>query len=86
MMEIPRIEEAGAGLEAYPLEEFGAGQLRAGLDTYAYRNELTVRAACGLGIESAIVPRQFPLAAADEPGGSASSSRSIRSTSTTGAE
>ena len=66
-MEIPRIEEAGAGLEAHPLEEFGADELlRAGLDTYAYRNELTVRVARGLGIESAIVPRQFPLAAADE--------------------
>ena len=45
-MEIPRIEEAGAGLEAPPLEEFGADELlRAGLDTYAYRNELTVRVA-----------------------------------------
>ena len=66
-MEIPRIEESGAGLEAHPLEEFGADELlRAGLDTYAFRNELTVRVARGLGLESAIVPRQFPLAAADE--------------------
>jgi Xaa-Pro aminopeptidase len=66
-MEITRIEEAGAGLEAHPLEEFGADELlRAGLDTYAFRNELTVRVARGLGLERAIVPRQFPLAAADE--------------------
>jgi len=31
-MEIPRIEEAGAGLEVHPLEEFGSDELlRAGL-------------------------------------------------------
>jgi Xaa-Pro aminopeptidase len=66
-MEIPRIEQAGAGLEVHPIEEFGSDELlRAGLDTYAYRNELTVRVARGLGLERALVPRQFPLAAADE--------------------
>ena len=66
-MEIPRIEEAGAGLEVHPLEEFGSDELlRAGLEMYAYRNELTVRVARGLGLERALVPRQFPLAAADE--------------------
>lgn len=66
-MEIPRIEAAGVGLETHPLEEFGADELlRAGLDPYAYRNELTLRVVRGLGIQSAVVPRQFPLAAADE--------------------
>jgi Xaa-Pro aminopeptidase len=66
-MEIPRIEDAGTGLEVHPLEEFGSDELlRAGLDQYAYRNELTVRVARGLGLERALVPRQFPLAAADE--------------------
>ena len=66
-MEIPRIEEAGVGLEVHPIEEFGSDELlRAGLDTYAYRNELTVRVARGLGLERALVPRQFPLAVADE--------------------
>ena len=66
-MEIPRIEEARTGLEVHPVEEFGSDELlRAGLDQYAYRNELTVRVARGLGLEQAVVPRQFPLAVADE--------------------
>ena len=66
-MEIPRIEQAEAGLEPHPLEEFGVDELlRAGLDTYAFRNELAVRIVRGLGVERAVVPRQFPLAAADE--------------------
>jgi Xaa-Pro aminopeptidase len=65
-MEIPRIEEAGAGLEPHALEEFGVDELvRSGLDTYAFRNELALRVVRGLGVERAVVPRQFPLAVAD---------------------
>jgi Xaa-Pro aminopeptidase len=66
-MEIPRIEGAGAGLEARPLEEFGVDELlRAGLDRNAFQNELTLRIAGGLGLESVVVPRSFPVAVADE--------------------
>jgi len=66
-MEVPRVEAAKAGLEVHPLEEFGADELlRSGLDTYAFRNALALRVVQGLGVERAVVPRQFPLAVGDE--------------------
>lgn len=65
-MEGPRIEKLGASLEMRPLHEFGSYELRRqGLDTYAYETELTQRIVRGLGLTHAVVPRRFPVGAAD---------------------
>ena len=85
-MEIPRIEEAGAGLEAHPLEEFGADELL-GRGSTPTRTGTSSRSASAAGSGSdAIVPRQFPLAAADELRRVGVELTVDRSTSTTGAE
>ncbi len=66
-MEATRIDALGSDLETHPLEEFGVDELlRKRLDPYTLESELTLRVARGLGIESAVVPRSFPLGAGDE--------------------
>jgi len=65
-MEAMRVEGLGIGLDVKPGEEFGADELRrSGLDVHTYANELAVRIVRGLGVERAIVPRNFPLGIAD---------------------
>jgi Xaa-Pro aminopeptidase len=65
-MEIPRVESLGVGLEVRPFEEFGSDQLRrSGLDAHTIANELTLRIVGALGVARAVVPRTFPLGAAD---------------------
>jgi Xaa-Pro aminopeptidase len=64
-MEIPRL--AGLGLfELHPPEEFGLDELVAsGKGWPEIRQELHLRTLRGLGVESASVPYNFPLGAAD---------------------
>jgi Xaa-Pro aminopeptidase len=65
-MEATRVEALGTGLEVRPTEEFGADELRrSGSDPYTVARELTLRIVRGLGIESATVPRGFPLGYGD---------------------
>jgi len=61
-MEADRVAALVTGLDVRPLEEFGADELRrSGLDRNTYLDQLAVRIAKGLGLESAVVPRSFPL-------------------------
>jgi Xaa-Pro aminopeptidase len=65
-MEAMRVEGLGAELEVRPTEEFGADELRrSGRDVHEMARELTIRIVRGLGIESAVVPRAFPLGYGD---------------------
>ncbi len=65
-MEAMRVEALGTGLEVRPTEEFGADEIRrSGLDVHAAATAQAVRIVEGLGIESAVVPRSFPLGIAD---------------------
>src|SRR5919201_1331664 len=64
--EVPRVEEAGAGLEVYAFERFGRDELqRQGLNYDEILREATVRVCAELGVESAVVPPDFPLEVAD---------------------
>jgi Xaa-Pro aminopeptidase len=65
-LEAGRIRELGAGLEVLTLEDVGLDELlKRGLDLYAFEQELTLTACRQLGLESAVTPATFPLAAAD---------------------
>ncbi len=64
-MEAMRLEGIG-GLEVRPTEDFGADAIRrSGLEPHEAARRLTVQTVQGLGIESATVPRGFPLGFAD---------------------
>lgn len=64
--ELDRIRETGADVTLHPMEELRIEELvRQGLDAYAIANELALRAVRLLGLGRAVVPRAFPLGAAD---------------------
>src|SRR5438309_11756745 len=64
--EIDRITAVAPELDALPPEEFGLDELYAqGLTRDEIELEITLRAVRRLGIESAAVPRTFPLEIAD---------------------
>ena len=64
--EIPRLEAAGVDAEIHPLELLKIEELvRQGLDVYEVRNESALRAVRHLGLERAVVNRDFSLALAD---------------------
>jgi Xaa-Pro aminopeptidase len=64
--EVQRVEAAGAGLEVHAFERFGRDELqRQGLNYDEILREVTVRVCGELGIESAVVPPDFPLEVAD---------------------
>ena len=65
-LEFPRLQAAEIEAELHPLEEFGWDALvLSGITTDEALNELMLRFAQGLGVESAVVPGTFPLALAD---------------------
>jgi Xaa-Pro aminopeptidase len=65
-MEAVRVDALGTGLEVHPTEEFGADEIRrSGVDPHEAARQLNIRTVQGLGIESATVPRGFPLGHAD---------------------
>jgi Xaa-Pro aminopeptidase len=65
-MEATRIEDLGLELDVRPNEEFGWDEIRrSGVDVHEAERRLTLRIVQGLGIEDAVVPRAFPLGAAD---------------------
>jgi len=64
--EVQRVEAAGAGLEVHAFERFGRDELQEqGLDYHEILREVTARVASELGIQSAIVPPDFPVEIAD---------------------
>ncbi len=64
-LEIPRLTEVD-GLEIVPLEELGLDELVAqGLAWHEMTIEFALRACRAAGVESAVTPRDFPLAVAD---------------------
>jgi Xaa-Pro aminopeptidase len=64
--EVPRVEAADAGLEVYAFERFGRDELqREGLNYDEILREVSVRVCAELGVESAVVPPDFPLEIAD---------------------
>ncbi len=64
-LEIPRLAELGT-FELHPSEEFGLDELRgAGLSSHEIADELRLRALQAFGVGDAVVPANFPLAAAD---------------------
>jgi Xaa-Pro aminopeptidase len=64
-IEVPRVGELD-GLEVVPYEQLGLDELHAeGLTTREAMLELLLRACSSLGLEEAVVPDGFPLAAAD---------------------
>ncbi len=64
-LELPRLE-ALENLQVAPLEELGADVLvAAGLSYEEFELELLLRACRRVGVEDAVVPRTFPLQAAD---------------------
>jgi len=64
-LEIPRLEHM-SGLVVSPLEALGLDELvAAGLRYHELELELVLRACRSLGVEDAVTPRAFPLAAAD---------------------
>jgi Xaa-Pro aminopeptidase len=65
-LEAARIAEVNPDLVLHPIQEFGWDELVAsGLDRAEAELELTVRACRALGVRSAAVPPEFPLAVAD---------------------
>jgi Xaa-Pro aminopeptidase len=63
-MEGPRLR--GLGIEVHLLDEYGLDELRASGKSFAeIGDELALRVVQGLGIESAVVPVDFPLGVAD---------------------
>ena len=61
-----KVEALGLGHEVLPLEALGLDELHArGLKKELLRNELMLNACRRFGIESAVVPRTFPLGHAD---------------------
>jgi Xaa-Pro aminopeptidase len=64
-LEIPRLQEVD-GLEAVPREELGIDELiAAGKRSHELDLELVLRACLHTGVTQAVVPRSFPLEAAD---------------------
>jgi Xaa-Pro aminopeptidase len=64
--EVQRVEAVGAGLEVHAFERFGRDELQEqGLDYHEILREVTPRVASELGIQSAIVPPDFPVEIAD---------------------
>ena len=64
-LEIPRLAELGR-FELHPAEEFGVDELRAaGLNREEIEDELRLRTLRALEVDRAVVPANFPLAAAD---------------------
>ena len=64
-MEIPRLEALGL-FELHPGEEYGLDELIAsGLSYAEVRREIAVLAVQALGVQSAVVPENFPLWLAD---------------------
>lgn len=65
-VEVPRIRDAGVDAVFHTQEELGLKELlERGLDRIALVNELWLRSVRLVGLESAVVPREFPLGAAD---------------------
>jgi Xaa-Pro aminopeptidase len=65
-MEAGRIAEAAPGIVTHPWEEFGIDELYAeGKTAEQAQLEIAVRACRTLGVESAVVPHEFPLREAD---------------------
>src|ERR671937_724311 len=61
-----RHEATGAGLEVHAFERFGRDELqRQGLNYDEILREVAVRVCAELGVESAVVPPDFPLEVAD---------------------
>ena len=64
--EVQRVEAAEAGLEVYAFERFGRDELQEqGLNYHEILREVTVRVCSELGVESAVVPPDFPVEIAD---------------------
>jgi Xaa-Pro aminopeptidase len=65
-LEAGRIRDLGTDLEVLALEDVGMDDLlKRGLDSYAVDLELNLNACRALGLEGAVTPAGFPLAAAD---------------------
>ena len=65
-MEIVRIREAAPEIEAHPWEEFGIDELYAeGKTAEEAQLEILLRACRQVGLEQAVVPKDFPLQEAD---------------------
>lgn len=64
--EVPRLEAVALDAEIHPLEVLKLPELiRQGLDVYELRDGAALRAVRHLGIQSAVVNHEFPLAIAD---------------------
>lgn len=64
--EVDRVRDSGIDAEVTPAEVLKTDELaKAGVDPYEIPLEAAVRAARYLGVESAVVPRRFPLGLAD---------------------
>ena len=64
--EADRVKDTGIDAEVHPAEVLRSDELaRAGVDQYEIQLQMAVRAARYLELESALVPRRFPLGHAD---------------------